>query len=44
MKEKKASIIVKMNQPNLLGKMNPKCVLFYIYPVIGLKITQIGLF
>ncbi len=28
-------------QPNLLGKMNPKCVLSYIYPAqIGLFLTQ----
>ncbi len=31
-------------QPNLLGKINPKCVLSYIYPALGLKTTQIGLF
>ncbi len=24
-------------QPNLLGKINPKCVLSYTYPVLGLK-------
>ncbi len=42
-----------MNQPispgfnkhsNLLGKINPKCVLSYIYPVLELKTTQIGCF
>ncbi len=28
-------------QPNLLGKINPKCVLSYIYPAqIGLFLTQ----
>ncbi len=28
-------------QPNLLGKINPKCVLSYIYPAqIGLHLTQ----
>ncbi len=26
-------------QPNLLGKINPKCVLSYIYPDLGLKTT-----
>ncbi len=31
-------------QPNLLGKINLKCVLSYIYPALGLKTTQIGLF
>ncbi len=31
-------------QPNLLGKINPKCVLSYIYPARGLKKIQIGLF
>ncbi len=31
-------------QPNLLGKTNPKCVLSYIYPALGLKTNQIGLF
>ncbi len=33
-------------QPDLLGKINPKCVLSYIYPALGLKTTtnQIGLF
>ncbi len=29
---------------NLLGKINPKCVLSYIYPALGLKTTQIRLF
>ncbi len=24
-------------QPNLLGKINPKCVLSYIYPALGVK-------
>ncbi len=57
-KRKKASIIIKMNQPigwvkstnyvglnkqpNLLGKINPICVLSYIYPALGLKTNQIG--
>ncbi len=33
-------------QIDLLGKINPKCVLSYIYPALGLKTTtnQIGLF
>ncbi len=31
-------------QPNLLGKINPKCVLSYIYPPLRLKTTHIGLF
>ncbi len=31
-------------QPILLGKINPKCVLSDIYPALGLKTTQIGLF
>ncbi len=31
-------------QPNSLGKINPKCVLFYIYSALGLKTTHIGLF
>ncbi len=31
-------------QPNLLGKINPKCVLSYIYPALGLKTTQIGFY
>ncbi len=31
-------------QPNSLGKTNPKCVLSYIYPALGLKTTQIRLF
>ncbi len=31
-------------QPNLLGIINPKCVLSYIYPAFGLKTTQFGLF
>ncbi len=31
-------------QHSLLGKINPKCVLSYIYPALGLKTTQIGLF
>ncbi len=30
-------------QRNLLGKINPKCVLSCIYPALGLKTTQIGL-
>ncbi len=31
-------------QPILLGRINPKSVLSYIYPALGLKTTQISLF
>ncbi len=31
-------------QPNLLSEINPKCVLSYIYPALGVKTDQIGLF
>ncbi len=27
-------------QPNVLGKINPKCVRSYIYPTLGLFLTQ----
>jgi len=37
------STIMLVKQPILLGKMNPTCGFFYIYPDLRLKTTQIRL-